>query len=72
VFCYLAAITLKIADSINNPVMKNTNYTITRIHKERLIELGILSKEYGVSRTEIINNLVQAEFQRFLEDQNQL
>ena len=46
--------------------MKNTNYTMIRIHKERLVELGILSKEYGLSRTQILDQLVQTAFQNML------
>jgi len=49
-----------------NTVMKNTNYTMIRIHKERLVELGILSKEYGLSRTQILDQLVQTAFQNML------
>lgn len=37
-----------------------------RIHKERLVELGILSKEYGLSRTQILDQLVQTAFQNML------
>ena len=46
--------------------MKNTNYTMIRIHKERLVELGILSKEYGLSRTQILDQLAQTAFQNML------
>jgi len=42
---------------------------MTRINKERYTELGILSKEYGVTRVQTLNALVQNEFQRFLEEQ---
>ena len=40
----------------------------TRINKDRYVELGILSKEYDMTRTEILNDLVQIEFQKFLEE----
>jgi len=41
---------------------------MTRIDKERLLELGILSREYGIPRAQILNDLVQIEFQKFLEE----
>jgi len=38
----------------------------TRINKERYVELGILSKEYDMTRTEILNGLVQQAYQKLL------
>jgi len=46
----------------------NRSTTMIRINKERYTELGILSERYGLSRTEIINDLVSAEFQKLLGD----
>jgi len=41
---------------------------MTRINKERYTELGIMAKEYDIPRSQILNDLVQAEFQKFLEE----
>jgi len=54
------------AHDLINTIIMNRSTVMTRINKERYTELGILSERYGLTRTQILNDLVQAEFQKLL------
>jgi len=41
---------------------------MTRINKEQYLNLGILAKEYEMTRTQLVNLLVQNAWEKYLEE----
>jgi len=41
---------------------------VPRIDKEQYLNLGVLAKEYGLTRTQILNDLVHNEYRKFLKE----